>query len=566
MKPLRTTCLALQVLARTVAASKPAEEAASLLGLTLETLKRHRRRYRELWTRLLAKARRDAEREGTSPPPARPRKQKRPPGKITPETRAVVTTAARLTVLGCLLSDAARMIGMRAATLRRYRSQHHAIWDEALAEATERQAAGHQITINVPTPFSKVSRPRPQTVDAMRRAAAMLAAGATHAEVAKALKRRPSIVDYWKKKYPDPWQAAYDAAIQSALIIVRHAAGTDRVDTDPERHIRQALACHRWAARRGEEFFPQPSEITLSQFYFTYYEPICLADAAPITIRGYRRVVKHWQAITGDPPLAEITVELVAHFRDCVKKLRGQQPGSTISANSVRNYLTHLYALFNKAGPAGPRNRDAAELIKRVPWARPPRPEIHAPKVPTLDVVAQAYAAADAMDVPRVPGLAPMLWWQGLLVVAYCSGLRRGALFALRFDHVHWRRRRLEIPPALSKTNRGQNIHLNAVALAHLLRIRGPRELVFPWDHGESYFHRAIHALQDAADIPRADHFGLQQLRGLHGTLLWETSPEAAQAALAHTTIRTTRNHYLAGDAIMARALEALPNPFKGVA
>ena len=74
--------------------------------------------------------------------------------------------------------------------------------------------------------------------------------------------------------------------------------------------------------------------------------------------------IHHWGRVTGDPPLAEISTQTLLRFREkLLQAMGGKQPGSTQSPTTVRKTLRHVQAVLDKAGPAGPRNRDAANLI-----------------------------------------------------------------------------------------------------------------------------------------------------------------------------------------------------------
>ena len=561
LTPSAKTRMAIDAAVRIIAGGQSIRAAAELLQVNPNTLKRHRRRYRRLWDLQLDRAKR---RSKTHPQPQSQSTSRKPPKRQpipTPETVAVLETAARLMAGGYSLPGTAQELEIESDTLRRQRSQYRQVFDSAYARALAERQAGPEIVITKPVPHNKVALPRPKTRAKIVKACALFATGADKGEVVRTLNVHRGQIDYWRTKYSDLWETEYGRAMQAALVVVRRQAGTAAVIEDPEGYIRQALACQRWAARSGQELFSKGNEVTLSTFYESYYEPIRLADASPNTRKGYRMMLRNWVVLTGDPPLTEITVDMLAHFRECLKKARGLLPGTTSANNTVRRHLTHIQALLTKAGPAGPRNRDAAELIGRVPWVKPPRMEYRPPRFVEMAELCKVYKAAELMECPKVPNVSPADWWQCLLVVALNTGLRKGALFNLRLDAVEWENQRLNVPPSLSKTGHGQRIHLNRVTLAHLFRIRGPRELIFPWPHGDSYFHRAMHSLQDLAGIPRREHFGLQNIRQTNATLLWEISPGAAQFGMAHTTARTTRNHYVAGDRILTAALDALPQP-----
>ena len=545
----------LETAARLDANGKSIDAAAETLGINEETLKRHRRRYRPFYdARLKSFAFRSKPKWG----PVKAKRRK-PPSVPTEETTAILQAAAKLMAAGYSLPGAAQTLEIREDTLQRQRSLYSGVFDEAYARALAEQRDGAEIVINKPTPHNKQKLPRSKARKKIVSACSLLATGASDSEVAKALGVQPGQISYWRTKYPELWEREYGRAMQAAVMVVRRQAGTDAVLKDPEGYIRQALLCEKWTNHNNQDLFPKPDQTTLSEFYRTYYEPVRLADASPNTRKSYEITLRSWVLFTGEPPLAEITVSTLAHFRDCLKKVRGQLPGTTAANNTVRRHLTHLSAILNKAGPAGPRNRDAAGLIDVVPWVKPPREEVFPPEPATAEQLGAVYRAAEGMSIPRVPGVSPADWWRALLVTAASTGLRKGALLKLEFAFLDVNRQRLNVPPRLSKTGRGQRIPLQAITLDHLLRIQGPRDLIFPWPHGDSHFHRLLHALQDLAGIPRSEHFGLQNIRQALATWLWEIAPQAAQLGMGHTTPRTTRNHYVMGDGILARALEALP-------
>jgi integrase len=118
-------------------------------------------------------------------------------------------------------------------------------------------------------------------------------------------------------------------------------------------------------------------------------------------------------------------------------------------------------------------------------------------------------------------------------------------------------------------------IHLNPsciVALTKILPESHPRELVFAWrsgdkcsvldDYLDKAYARQFVALQNKAGIPEDERFGLHMLRKTHGTILWEQSPGAAQYALGHTSMAITQAHYINGGPMVARALDALEQPW----
>lgn len=140
-----------------------------------------------------------------------------------------------------------------------------------------------------------------------------------------------------------------------------------------------------------------------------------------------------------------------------------------------------MQAILDCAGPRGRRNRDGAGLLTDVPYAKPPREIVHAPRVWTLPQIGDLYRAAVAMEFPQAFGFKPPAWWKALIAVAYNTALRRRALLSICFDDVLWDERALIVRPQYVKTGRGLLLPLNDVALAHLRNIRTDRQCVFEW-------------------------------------------------------------------------------------
>ena len=149
-----------------------------------------------------------------------------------------------------------------------------------------------------------------------------------------------------------------------------------------------------------------------------------------------------------------------------------------------------------------------------------------------------------------------------LIVLAYNTGLRRRALLGMRMDEIDWQGHRLVLPPKRLKSRRPQIVHLTDTALEHLHDPHGPRTgLALAEQH--QLVSSEVPPPAGAAGIPEKDHFGLHMIRKTVGTLLWENSPQAAQYALGHTSIATTKAHYIDGGGLVARALDGLPQPWQ---
>jgi integrase len=406
--------------------------------------------------------------------------------------------------------------------------------------------------------------PTPRVAKLMGEAAALVVHGKTIAEAAKALDVPTHHVWGWKNTWKEIWQMLVDKTAKSLVATVQAMAGRDAILRDADAYLDMAEFVDDWAKKNGVTLFSPPDgEMTLSQFYEEWYLPQKLFDAKEGTKGQYRYAIKAWRLITADPAIKDITPKSLALFRDVQLKLRGQKPYLRRSPNSVRSKMRAIQTLLDKLGPPARGNRDALDILKRVPWAQQPKAEEKVPRVVPLQLLSDCYQAAVAMEKPHLPGVKAPAWWKALLVVAWNTGLRRGTLFSMRWDDVNWKDHQLVLPGARMKSRRPMIVHLNGPALEALRSIRTDRELIFPWSraHIGRYFHELFHKLQDAAGIPVKDHFGLHNIRKTVATTLWDTNPGAAQFALGHATSDVTRKHYVDGGPMVARALDALPQP-----
>ena len=218
---------------------------------------------------------------------------------------------------------------------------------------------------------------------------------------------------------------------------------------------------------------PLTSAATLTVFYQRYFRVARLSDASPRTIEKYDTTLATWAKLTGDPPMGQITVETLLHFREALKASPGKLPGSMRSLNTVRGALTHLQAVLDKAGPAGPRNRDAAGILPGpAPWVKRPRSVEKMPPIIKAETLRAIYAAAGRMTEPCVPDVPAAKWWEALICVVHNTLIRRRTCFELEWGDVDWAGSCLRLPAARLKSARAQVIHLNDSALSALKAIR----------------------------------------------------------------------------------------------
>jgi integrase len=422
------------------------------------------------------------------------------------------------------------------------------------ADTPEDQAAPGAARVN------DTSVPGDCTLALMARAAMLNVMEKPFVRINQALGMKRGTIERWRKQWPEHWELACNSAEAQLLKMVKAQVGTAAVLDDVDAHLERAKAAERIA---GERFFAHKGKTTLSTFFEGYMVPTILYEVSPKTLDTYRGSLKLWRLITGDPPLETITTESLTLFRDALSKRRGIKPCARMTTSTVAGRLRSIQTILDKAGPPGPRNRDAKGVIASVPWVRRPRVPIELQRVISPEMFKLVYDATAGMDWPTVPGIKAPAWWKALLVVTYNTQLRRRTLFEMRMDEIDWGTSCLRLPARRMKAGRPMIVHLNPPAMQALRGIRTARELVFPFNsRHHKTFHEWFHRLQDSAGIPTAEHFGLHAIRKTAATILAGFSPQAAQLALGHTQLSTTMNHYINPLPIIGPALDAMPQPF----
>jgi hypothetical protein len=472
---------------------------------------------------------------------------------LTPEdARERIRQVAARVLLGIPRKEIARALGITLDALRSLLRKYPATLEAALAEVRTQGPAG------VLQPIEKKPRIPPHVRRLIGQAVALVASGKKEPEVIVALELLPHTIDDWRVRYRTFWHAEVGRAVEVAQALQKQLAGTPAALGDPDRFMAQSHVCERVRPVIVPDV-PLSDQMTLSELYECYYKPARLKDAAPQTVTTYGVAMRKWKAFTGDPSLRDITVNTLMVFRDAVECMAGNHLARR-SAWSVKQALSHIQYVLDRAGPPEPRRRDCLGLLKQVPYLRPPRIFLQLPRPVPNDVLDRLYRAAGIMDRPRIPGLSAVAWWRCLLAVALNAGLRSETLFIFLWEHVKLDEGRLEIPAEFMKTRMPIVLPLNRVAVHHLRSIYGHVGRVFPWPHGRSAFYEDWHRLHDGAGIPRAEHYKLKQVRKSLGTLLWESDPAAAQLMLGHGSDKTTRDFYVSRH-ILHRAMQALPQP-----
>lgn len=304
----------------------------------------------------------------------------------------------------------------------------------------------------------------------------------------------------------------------------------------------------------------QRSLLRLGDFYMTTFEPHFLCEAKDGTIEVYRQALELWKSLTTDPLLDAIDNLVVATFRTQLAKRAWR--GKTISPATVNKLLRAINAVLAKAGPPGPRNRDALGWIATCPWARSLKCGRKKPRPVPLDVLGKIYAACGVAVAPAIAGVTPAAWWRALIVTASQVAVRRGGLFELLWDDIDLAAATLRVDAESDKCDEERWKPLKEVVVRHLLTIRSPSAKVFAWPYDSwRMFYREWHSIQEAAGVPASKHFKFHALKATCGTQVARVGgSHAVRVMLDHSSISTSE-WYVDATESMREVIERVAHP-----
>lgn len=303
---------------------------------------------------------------------------------------------------------------------------------------------------------------------------------------------------------------------------------------------------------------PLSAQATLREFFEAFYLPVVLERPQGRNLEGYRRAIDLWERLTENPPLGAIAATTLAAYKAA---LAGHKfKGRVLHENTQRKHICHVQWILDRAGPRSRSARDAAGLLTEVPWTRPPRARRIAYRAHALPgQIAGVYRVADQARFPRVAGVEAGDLWRALIAVASCTALRIGQLTEAPMSALLLDKALLLLPASICRKSRTEEPHpLHPLAVRELLKIRGRRELLFPFygvgSHAKTTIYKELHRLQRLAGV---ESFGFHDIRRSTITALSAVSPAAAQLAAGHSSYKTTQIYQ--GIGLLSDAVAALP-------
>jgi len=284
----------------------------------------------------------------------------------------------------------------------------------------------------------------------------------------------------------------------------------------------------------------------LSEFLRMSYAPTFLyGQKSYRTIEEYVGAICKYIKYTGDPKLTELNAQNHAKFFQGVRSEK-------LSEHTIRKYCQHLNTVWSKAGPPGPRNRDALGYLKEAPWIRPPKPFLKLPREVLDSEADKLYEAisycSDCYEYPKYLDmeLRPV-YWKAIILLVSTTAIRRKVVFNLQWKDFDIGYKYFVVPASLDKcrSERRKPVHPEVLRLLQAIR---SEEKVLPWRHDHHKLDQIFHRLNEIAGI--MPHLMLHDLKRYSLQLACRSGVDAATLQMLgdHSSLQTTVNHYVRGN------------------
>lgn len=313
--------------------------------------------------------------------------------------------------------------------------------------------------------------------------------------------------------------------------------------------------------------------IRLRVAYETYHRS---HEHSSTTIKDYHTALNHWERLTDDPPIDQVTNLTCRQFKEAM--LSTPPPGQPpLRPATILKYMRELQAIFATLGPCGPQNKQGLGLLPSVPCF--PSLRLDDPNVITAEdaeiaAILQHCAVATwpnrviEMHSRRVVLVHPPEWWLNLILYLGTFGSRRNEFLRLRCEDVDIERARLTLDPAKHGERNWKPIPRELLPYFAAF-LSEPRELFFAAPRCVKLLYRQWHQIQQAAGIhvrraagsTRRPYYGFHELRKTCGTAWAAVSPAAGKHMLGHKSQQVFDRCYTNSNAVAQRSIAAFPSP-----
>ena len=294
----------------------------------------------------------------------------------------------------------------------------------------------------------------------------------------------------------------------------------------------------------------EPKRITWGEFREEYERTIMPKWRSATSVREARRAFTLFAELISPKYVSRIDDHSLDRYVALRLRMPGKKRGDTLSPETVRKELRTIRAALGVASrwkylPTVPTMPNVEGFGRDKPFVT----EEH------FDAMLTNCAVA---SMPRDQHYAAGGFWRALLATAWVTGMRKGALLALRWDDVD-----LESGIVLSrygdnKPKNDQRHHIGPAVglLRRLYALRTPGDSrVFPWNYSLPSLDRTLASIQKAAGIHllcRENHehtdachlYGFHSFRYAHATYNYgRVSNDDLQEQMGHASFQTTKRY-----------------------
>jgi integrase len=234
---------------------------------------------------------------------------------------------------------------------------------------------------------------------------------------------------------------------------------------------------------------PKPN-VPLIELLNRYRDESMRGGKSPKTVRLYRYAIEAARSYLGHAPsVADLTDSTLAGTMGRVVA-RG---GAPRTANAHRDRLCALWRFARRCG-----------LCATEPNVPPLREPERVPVGLTLDELRRLHSACGEQE-GRVEGVPACVWWVALLLVAYDTGERVGAILRIEWGDVDLAGGWVRIPAEIRKGQTRdvlRRLHVETVRHLALLRGLSPDARVLPWPGNSTTMYYHWSRILRAAGLP----------------------------------------------------------------
>ncbi len=327
--------------------------------------------------------------------------------------------------------------------------------------------------------------------------------------------------------------------VRHVSMVWRFAHSAGKVATEPPRIKSQETQKSHRPPRATDTpdvvFIGNTSPRSLTNFLNNVYAPRRMAACKATSVQEYAQVISAFRRFLGcEPTLDQLN-------DDQIERLTAFYVRSGRSAATINGYITYLTTLWRFAWKKKLLDELPRDIVKL-------RCQKRLPEAWSLEQFGRILEAAAAepgtFTLFQIPA---GIWWTGLLLVLFDTGLRISAVLTLdaaAFDPTTgW----LSVPPELQKQKAGQAFKLHPQTVDVLAKLPRTGKL-FPtrWKSPKEPLTRRYKQIVKRAGLPHGKRDGFHKIRRTVATLIDSVGGlEAAKQQMGHSTSSLTRKSYV---------------------